>query len=70
MEKPALCLVNKMDTDGAEENLGEFKELIGKGYEEAVGRMDDDSRPRRRKPIQLSKMRVLSNRQYDILSLC
>ena len=67
MEKPALCLVNKMDTEGAEEKLREFKELIGQGYEEAVGRMDDDSRPRRRKAIQLSKMRVLENRQCSFL---
>ena len=53
MEKPALCLVNKMDTDGAEEKLEEIMELLGKGYDEAVSEMDEDSRPRRRDAIQL-----------------
>ena len=53
MEKPALCLVNKMDTEGAEEKLEELKELLGKGYDEGVTLMDEDSRPRRRNPIQL-----------------
>lgn len=48
MEKPALCLVNKMDTEGAEEKLEELKELLGKGYDEGVTLMDEDSRPRRR----------------------
>jgi len=48
VEKPALCLVNKMDTEGAEEKLEELKELLGKGYDEGVSLMDEDSRPRRR----------------------
>ena len=52
VEKPALCLVNKMDTDGSEEKLEELKELLGKGYENALSEMEEDLRPRRRDAIQ------------------
>ena len=42
-----------MDTDGAKERFEEMKELLGKGYEEAVSEMDEDSRPRRRDAVSI-----------------
>ena len=48
VEKPALCLINKMDTDGAEEKLEELTEFLGNKYEEAVCEFDEELRPKRR----------------------
>jgi len=48
VEKPALCLINKMDTDGAEEKLDELTEFLGNKYEEAVCELDEELRPKRR----------------------
>ena len=57
-----------MDTDGAKERFEEMKELLGKGYEEAVSEMDEDSRPRRRDAVQLCFWIFGSRREQFSLS--
>jgi F0F1-type ATP synthase delta subunit len=48
VSKPAICLVNKMDTDAGEQNYNNFlKQLADNKNEEYLKNLADDCRPRR-----------------------
>ena len=45
LDKPAVCLINKMDTDGAKEELNRLEEQLLAGYESAIEGLPEEIRP-------------------------
>ena len=48
LEKPCLCLVNKMDLDNSKQALDNLESELLNNYEEAVLKLDEELRPEKR----------------------
>jgi len=48
VDKPAVCLVNKMDTENAEAKLKSLRSSLGEAYEESLLELPEEMRPQRR----------------------